>query len=58
VRDKIERYSLYDTIDPEHFYPTIKAAIRAFREEASGEPLSAGQAGTRDGETDDSRGQR
>lgn len=45
VRDKIERYSLYDTIDPNHFYPTIKTAIRAFREESTGEPMSAGQAG-------------
>ena len=44
VRDKIERYSLYETIDPNHFYPTIKSAIKAFREEASGEPISAGQA--------------
>jgi MFS superfamily sulfate permease-like transporter len=33
VRDKLERYSIYDTIDPNHFYPTIKTAIRAFREE-------------------------
>jgi high affinity sulfate transporter 1 len=45
VRDKIERYSLYDTIDPNHFYPTIKSAIKAFRAESSGEPISAGQAG-------------
>ena len=47
VRDKIERYSLYDTIDPNHFFPTIKTAVRAFREEASGEPLPAGQVGGR-----------
>jgi high affinity sulfate transporter 1 len=33
VRDKLERYSIYDTIDPNHFYPTTKTAIRAFREE-------------------------
>ncbi len=33
VRDKLERYSIYETIDPNHFYPTIKTAIRAFREE-------------------------
>ncbi len=35
VRDKLERYSIYDTIDPNHFYPTIKTAIRAFREETN-----------------------
>ena len=45
VRDKIERYSLYDTIDPNHFYPTIKSAIKAFHTESSGEPIAAGQAG-------------
>jgi MFS superfamily sulfate permease-like transporter len=33
VRDKLDRYSIYDTIDPNHFYPTIKTAIKAFREE-------------------------
>jgi high affinity sulfate transporter 1 len=33
VRDRLDRYSIYDTIDPNHFYPTIKTAIRAFREE-------------------------
>ncbi len=33
VRDKLERYSIYETIDPAHFYPTIKAAIRGFHEE-------------------------
>lgn len=35
VKDKLERYSIYEVIDPEHFYPTIKTAIRAFREEAA-----------------------
>ena len=34
VKDKLERYSIYETIDPEHFYPTIKTAIKAFREES------------------------
>jgi high affinity sulfate transporter 1 len=32
VREKLERYSIYETMDPEHFYPTVKAAVRAFRE--------------------------
>ena len=33
VRRKIERYGLTRTIDPRHFYPTIGAAITAFRGE-------------------------
>ena len=33
VRAKIERYGLTRTIDPRHFYPTIGAAIAAFREQ-------------------------
>ena len=31
VRRKIERYGLTRTIDPHHFYPTVGAAITAFR---------------------------
>jgi high affinity sulfate transporter 1 len=30
VREKIERYELDRTIDPAHYYPTIRAAVRAF----------------------------
>ncbi len=30
VRDKINRYELTRTIDPTHFYPTIRAAVQAF----------------------------
>ena len=33
VRRKIERYGLTRTIDPRHFFPTIGAAIAAFRDE-------------------------
>ena len=33
VRDKIERYELTRTIDPAHFFPTLEAAISAFRRE-------------------------
>ena len=33
VRAKIERYGLTRTIDPHHFYPTIGAAVAAFRDE-------------------------
>ena len=33
VKDKIERYGLYETIDRRHFYPTIEVAVEAFYEE-------------------------
>jgi high affinity sulfate transporter 1 len=33
VRRKIERYGLTRTIDPSHFYPTVEAAVAAFRAE-------------------------
>lgn len=32
VRDRVEHYGLYDTIDRHHFYPTIEAAVRAYAE--------------------------
>lgn len=31
VRHKIERYELTRTIDPRHFFPTVEAAVAAFR---------------------------
>ncbi len=34
VRRKIERYGLTRTIDPRHFFPTLDAAIAAFRQES------------------------
>jgi high affinity sulfate transporter 1 len=34
VREKIERYELLETIDPSHFFPTLDAAIAAFRAES------------------------
>jgi high affinity sulfate transporter 1 len=33
VRAKIERYGLTRTIDPRHFFPTVEAAVAAFREQ-------------------------
>jgi high affinity sulfate transporter 1 len=33
VRQKIERYELTRTIDPAHFFPTVDAAVEAFREQ-------------------------
>jgi high affinity sulfate transporter 1 len=32
VRQKVERYELTRTIDPTHFFPTLGAAVAAFRE--------------------------
>ncbi|MEV6698784.1 sulfate permease [Streptomyces sp. NPDC051453] len=32
VRHKIERYGLTRTIDPRHFFPTVEAAVAAFRQ--------------------------
>ncbi|MFD6289728.1 SulP family inorganic anion transporter [Streptomyces sp. NPDC060205] len=32
VRRKIERYGLTRTIEPDHFFPTIEAAVAAYRE--------------------------
>jgi MFS superfamily sulfate permease-like transporter len=37
VRDKIERYGLTRTINPRHFFPTIGAAVAAFRQETGAE---------------------
>jgi high affinity sulfate transporter 1 len=33
IRNKIERYDLTRTIGPKHFYPTLTAAIKAYRHE-------------------------
>jgi high affinity sulfate transporter 1 len=37
VRRKIERYGLTRTIDPHHFFPTIDAAISAYRRQTGAE---------------------
>ena len=37
VKAKIDRYELTDTIDPDHFFPTIDAAIEAFCEQTGAE---------------------
>ena len=33
VRQKIERYELTDTMNPDHFFETITEAVEAFREQ-------------------------
>ena len=43
VRRKIERYGLTRTIDPHHFFPTIDAAIAAFRDETGAQWTAADQ---------------
>jgi hypothetical protein len=43
VRRKIERYGLTRTIDPHHFFPTIEAAITAFRDETGARWTAADQ---------------
>ncbi|QJY49186.1 SulP family inorganic anion transporter [Pseudonocardia broussonetiae] len=44
VREKIDRYELLGTIDPSHFYPTVDAAVTAYREltGAGWRPAAAG----------------
>jgi high affinity sulfate transporter 1 len=37
VRSKIERYGLTRTINPAHFFPTVGAAVKAFRHETGTE---------------------
>jgi high affinity sulfate transporter 1 len=43
VRRKIERYGLTRTIDPHHFFPTIGAAVAAFRAETGAQWTDDGQ---------------
>jgi MFS superfamily sulfate permease-like transporter len=31
VREKLERYELIGPLDPDHFFPTLDAAVDAFR---------------------------
>jgi len=43
VRRKIERYGLTRTIDPDHFFPTIAAAVAAFQAETGAQWTPADQ---------------
>ncbi|MGW1323428.1 SulP family inorganic anion transporter [Streptomyces antibioticus] len=47
VRRKIERYELTRTIDPEHFFPTVEAAVTAFRQRTGAHWQPAGGDATR-----------
>ncbi|MFC8515230.1 SulP family inorganic anion transporter [Streptomyces sp. NPDC057257] len=44
VRRKIERYELTRTIDPGHFFPTLEAAVAAYRERTGAEWTAATEA--------------
>lgn len=46
VRRKIERYELTRTIDPRHFFPTVEAAVAAFRLRTGAEWSAPGPDGT------------
>src|SRR5439155_13314644 len=61
VRRKIERYGLTRTIDPRHFYPTVEAAVSAFRAETGADwappaPAGAAPAGTAQATADPATG--
>ena len=43
VRDKMERYGLTGPFDPQHFFPTLEAAVAAFRQRPGAEWTTAGQ---------------
>jgi len=43
VRAKIERYGLTRTIDPHHFFPTIKSAVAAFCQQTGAHWVPAAQ---------------
>jgi MFS superfamily sulfate permease-like transporter len=51
VRRKIERYGLTRTINPDHFFPTIAAAVAAFRRETGAQWTAPDP--SRDGEAAD-----
>jgi len=46
VRAKLERYELIGPLDPAHFFPTIDAAVDAFRRKTGADWTSATDAST------------
>jgi high affinity sulfate transporter 1 len=46
VREKLERYQLIGPLNPDHFFPTLDAAIDTFRQETGAEWTSPKQAST------------
>ena len=55
VRRKIDRYGLTHTIDPRHFFPTVEAAVAAFRAETGAGWAPAGTDEHTDEHTDGQR---
>jgi MFS superfamily sulfate permease-like transporter len=49
VRRKIERYGLTRAIEPQHFFPTVEAAVDAFREKTSADWTTAPADGAGEG---------
>ena len=45
VREKLERYELIGPLDPAHFFPTLDAAISAYREQTGAQWEPPRQAG-------------
>ena len=43
LHERVLRYGLFETLDRDHFYPTLEAAIDAARSEASGREGSGGE---------------
>jgi hypothetical protein len=41
VRNKLERYQLIGPLDPDHFFPTLEAAIETFRAETGADWVPA-----------------
>jgi MFS superfamily sulfate permease-like transporter len=46
VRKKLERYQLIGPLNPDHFFPTIDAAVDTFRQETGANWISPNQSGT------------
>jgi MFS superfamily sulfate permease-like transporter len=47
VRDKLERYELIGPLNPAHFFPTLDAALDAFRQHTGADWTPLGQASER-----------
>ncbi|MFI5039086.1 MAG: STAS domain-containing protein, partial [Solirubrobacterales bacterium] len=43
VRAKLERYRLIGPLDPDHFFPTLEAAVDSFREQTGAEWTAAAE---------------
>ena len=41
VRAKLERYELIGPLDPDHFFPTLEAAVDSFREQTGADWTAA-----------------